>query len=705
MSRQDYLHLLLRTTVLASIISVLGCAPSVSLGSHLVNGQFESIQDGFPNGWNLDNKVRGKGRIEMVVLDDHGHVLQLMPNKDNVGDDALGLGQLLDAQQFRGKTLNATALIGAEGASTAIVGVHAIGGSGGDAYIQFTQADSQGQLVAKQDSFVVPDSATNIIVYAVVAGQSGHAMFDDITLSSTETARTSAPDTSVIEGGVTIDVRSVVRRVPETLFGTNIEWINNGQGIWSVEQNRLHPDVVKLTREMGVTLLRFPGGVFSDYYNWRDGVGPRLQRPVRRHYPKGPESYNVFGTDEALELASRTRSKLLITVNAGHGDAAQAADWVRYVNEKDDVVWWEVGNELYMDGDLSGAEMSAAEYANKAAGFISAMRSADPDIKLGAIGGINYGRYSFVKSADWNRQVLSRIGKDIDFFAVHNAYAPVLIGASANIDGRDVYQTLLAAPVNIDANLTALANQLERYESKSRPISIAITEWGPFFHVAPDSPWVDHVKTLGSSLFVGSTLHTLMRHPKVEVANAFKLTDLGFMGWIGNVGSDFQVTAPYHAFRMYTPTIGGEVVSADVTIATYNSRSLGVVDGVRNVPYVDVLAVRNRDDETLMIYLINRHLDAPVAMTVNVQGMADFGEVTRTVLQGSAIDAHTGTHPPRIPGLTWAKQVNVERFDRGAPGEVQLTTERDTRPKEDQQRQMLPPRSITRLVVSAVDYE
>src|SRR4029450_5268634 len=30
------------------------------------------------------------------------------------------------------------------------------------------------------------------------------------------------------------------------------------------------------------TLLRWPGGTFSSGYNWKDGIGPRDQRPVRR---------------------------------------------------------------------------------------------------------------------------------------------------------------------------------------------------------------------------------------------------------------------------------------------------------------------------------------------------------------------------------------------------------------------------------------
>ena len=38
-------------------------------------------------------------------------------------------------------------------------------------------------------------------------------------------------------------------------------------------------DVMDAARGLGVTLLRWPGGNFASGYNWKDGIGPRDQRP------------------------------------------------------------------------------------------------------------------------------------------------------------------------------------------------------------------------------------------------------------------------------------------------------------------------------------------------------------------------------------------------------------------------------------------
>ena len=39
-------------------------------------------------------------------------------------------------------------------------------------------------------------------------------------------------------------------------------------------------DVLDLVRELGVTVVRYPGGNFVSGYRWEDGVGPAEQRPA-----------------------------------------------------------------------------------------------------------------------------------------------------------------------------------------------------------------------------------------------------------------------------------------------------------------------------------------------------------------------------------------------------------------------------------------
>src|SRR5262249_10835740 len=142
----------------------------------------------------------------------------------------------------------------------------------------------------------------------------------------------------------------------------------------------------------------------------------------------GDKSRPIFGTDEALEFASKVGAELLLVVNAGSGTAQEAADWVRYVNRGGlRVRFWEVGNELYLNDGSPAAKATAIDpdrYAARFREFAQAMRAADSRIQIGAIGGENQGRYQVVSYPNWNRTLLQKDADLIDFLAVHNAYAP-----------------------------------------------------------------------------------------------------------------------------------------------------------------------------------------------------------------------------------------------------------------------------------------
>src|SRR5262249_39536407 len=153
-------------------------------------------------------------------------------------------------------------------------------------------------------------------------------------------------------------------------------------------------------------------------------------------------------TDEALAFASQVGGQLLIEVNAGTGTAQEAADWVRYVNGNGlRVVYWEVGNELYVRDNSANSQALTVDpvtYAQRFLEFAKAMRAADPRIKIGAIGGENRGLYTTMGYPDWNRTLLQMAGDQIDFLSVHNSYAPGTPGPGQDV--RTVYGAMLAAP-------------------------------------------------------------------------------------------------------------------------------------------------------------------------------------------------------------------------------------------------------------------
>src|SRR6185503_18116376 len=87
---------------------------------------------------------------------------------------------------------------------------------------------------------------------------------------------------------IVIDPAFAVGEVDERLFGSFVEHMGRAVygGIYepghpTADEDGFRGDVLELTRELGVTVVRYPGGNFVSGYDWEDGVGPREQRPTR----------------------------------------------------------------------------------------------------------------------------------------------------------------------------------------------------------------------------------------------------------------------------------------------------------------------------------------------------------------------------------------------------------------------------------------
>ena len=85
-----------------------------------------------------------------------------------------------------------------------------------------------------------------------------------------------------------LDAAFALAPVPHRLFGSFVEHM--GRCVYTGIYEPGHPtadtagfrgDVLDLTREIGPTVVRYPGGNFVSGYRWEDGIGPVDQRPTR----------------------------------------------------------------------------------------------------------------------------------------------------------------------------------------------------------------------------------------------------------------------------------------------------------------------------------------------------------------------------------------------------------------------------------------
>ena len=140
----------------------------------------------------------------------------------------------------------------------------------------------------------------------------------------------------------------------------------------------MRPDVIACMKEMGIRLLRWPGGNFAGEYCWFDGLLPVDMRAPLQSYlglETQPHSmgydFHEIGIDEFIALCRAIGAQPFITINPCWNTPEENAAWVEYCNgdetteygrlraqrgyaEPYDVQFWSLGNEMgsgHMEGD------------------------------------------------------------------------------------------------------------------------------------------------------------------------------------------------------------------------------------------------------------------------------------------------------------------------------------------------------------------
>lgn len=471
------------------------------------------------------------------------------------------------------------------------------------------------------------------------------------------TPKTYPVDTKLYSVRCLVDVAKILNRIDPLVYGTNLEWFNNAGGIIGVD-GTLNGQLMNLAATQGNTVYRFPGGTLSDYYHWRDGIGPISTRKVISHPTDSGKSLSLFGTPEFGRFLAATGGKGLITVNAGTGTAAEAADWVNYANKASNVQrisdgfpnplgiqLWEVGNELYLPGnpnDVQKITVTPEVYASRFVEFAQAMRAVDPSIKLLALGADRSHVGPWSEYTNWTETVLKAAADKIDYISVHNAYFPTLY-TERQPPVETVYPALMAAPEAVDKSLTNLEALIARYE-KTRPINIAITEWGTLFTLPRVDPyWVDHVKTQGSGVYIARLLQVYLSHPKVKLTNYFKFVDQSYMGWINYAG---KPKVPYWTYALFARYMRGDIVYTDVGSQLFSTPQVGGVPSTSGIKELTAVAAVNQVDKKLRISLVNRSLTRKYDVNLQLSNFSPSGKVVVRKVVAPEITSHNGRDVP-----------------------------------------------------------
>lgn len=368
------------------------------------------------------------------------------------------------------------------------------------------------------------------------------------------------------------------------------------------DENGFRKDYIEAMRELKITNIRWPGGNFVMGYNWKDGIGPKDQRPRRINLAWGGLETNQVGTDEWIALNRAIGSENIICVNLGLATILDACDWVEYCNypkgtyysdlraknghpEPYHVKIWGLGNEV--DGaPWELGHKNVEEYVKIAREAVKAMRSVDRTIQFVASGSSYYeptGQW-----VEWNWKVLTGLGDLIDYISIHRYW-----------ERAEDYYTFMGQSamdfeekIRVTAELIDAAKAMKVYKNS---ISIAVDEWGTFG------------RDFLSVLPIAQCFNSFIRHADmVKMANFTMLTSLLSMD---REKGNFK-TPLFYTFKLFSNHCLGYSIDTHVACDTFHTEKC------KGIPFLDVTAVYSKETNTVFINVVNRHKDKTISAEI-----------------------------------------------------------------------------------------
>jgi alpha-L-arabinofuranosidase len=406
-----------------------------------------------------------------------------------------------------------------------------------------------------------------------------------------------------------VDPTFVLAPLDRRIFGTFVEHMGRCVygGIYepghpTADQNGLRQDVIALTRELGVTIVRYPGGNFLSGYNWEDGVGPRDKRPKRLDLAWGSTETNEFGTNEFITWCKAVGVEPMFAVNLGTRGPDEARHFIEYCNhpggtyhsdlrrshgfeQPHDIRFWCLGNE--MDGPWQICQKTAQEYGRVAQETAKVMRWVDPRVQLTACGSSHRAMPTY---GQWEHEVLERCFEQVDFISLHQYFRN---------DSNDIqtYFTVIDDLNSFICEVAAIADAVAAKRRSPKRILLSLDEWNvwykahtpedlrkPGWPVAP--PLIEEVYNFEDALIVAGVLITLMNNAdRVKVACLAQLvnvigaimTERGGPAWRQTIFHPFSQAARFGHGNVLR-TVGDDLPAAVLHDATSGRASVFVLN-------------------------------------------------------------------------------------------------------------------------------
>lgn len=384
-----------------------------------------------------------------------------------------------------------------------------------------------------------------------------------------------------------INPNQKISKINKDIYGTFSEHLGRCiyEGVFVGEDspipnvNGMRKDVVGALKEMGLPVLRWPGGCFADEYHWKDGIGPKETRKkmINTHWG-GVVEDNSFGTHEFFELCEQLGCDAYVNGNMGSGTVQEMSEWIEYMTfdglspmselrkkngrEKPwKVKYFGVGNENWG----CGGNMHPDYYAHEYRRYQTYVRDYDWNNRIYRIA---CGASDF--NYNWTDEVMRLAGNRMNGISLHYYTLPGDWGkkGKATEYTDEEYYTTIAKAYRMDELLRRHTEIMNRYDP-DKHVDLIVDEWGTWYDVeeGTNPGFLYQQSTVRDALVAGITLNIFNKHSdRVRMANIAQTVNV-LQSVILTDGEDMLLTPTYHIFRMFKShaenTLLGSYITSD----------------------------------------------------------------------------------------------------------------------------------------------
>ncbi len=474
-----------------------------------------------------------------------------------------------------------------------------------------------------------------------------------------------------------INVQKKMSKINKDIYGHFSE--NIGRNIYGglyVGENSSIPaiggvrrDIIDALKAINIPALRWPGGCYGDTYHWKNGIGPKKNRPTTINAIWGEvEDNNHFGTHEFLELCERLGCDAYLNCNIGTGSVQETREWVEYVNcdKNSDLVktrrsngrekpwnvkYFGIGNENWG----AGGKMSADYYTSLYNNHQNYVYAYGNNVPYKIAGGPSYSSielpdYLSHDVSEWIESLMKRARYDMDGLSIHYYIMPGNNwddkGSALDFDENEWFITMKKTLLMDDYIRDALSIMDKHDPDKT--VDLIIDEWGTFYKCewgkSESRYWgydgelmAFQQNSLRDALVAGTILNTFNKHSdRLKMAN-LSMTVNQLQSLFITDGSQLIKTPTYQVFKMYKDHQDAELLETELKCDYYQANG-------EKLPSINVSASSGQDG-VVTLSICNLDLNERKILECEIEN-GKPENISGEVLTASKMNSHNTFEKP-----------------------------------------------------------